>query len=45
MATGNERVDFDISQDQKTGSRFRKEAMATAGKDFHLFISPWESAA
>src|SRR5882724_10470473 len=36
---------FDISHDQKYRIPFIKEAMGTAGKDFHLFISPWSPPA
>ncbi|HSY17945.1 MAG TPA: glycoside hydrolase family 30 protein [Candidatus Acidoferrales bacterium] len=36
---------FDISHDKKYRIPFIKEAMAIAGKDFHLFISPWSPPA
>ncbi|HEV2693936.1 MAG TPA: glycoside hydrolase family 30 protein [Verrucomicrobiae bacterium] len=36
---------FDISHDEKYRIPFIKEALATAGKDFHLFVSPWSPPA
>jgi glucosylceramidase len=36
---------FDIAHDEKCRIPFIKEAMATAGNDFHLFISPWSPPA
>jgi glucosylceramidase len=36
---------FDISHDQKYRIPFIKEAMAAAGKDFSLFVSPWSPPA
>ncbi len=36
---------FDISHDRKYRIPFIKAAMATAGKDFSLFISPWSPPA
>lgn len=36
---------FDISHDRKYRIPFIKEALATAGKDFTLFVSPWSPPA
>lgn len=36
---------FDIAHDRKFRIPFIKEALATAGKDFRLFISPWSPPA
>ena len=36
---------FDIARDRKYRIPFIKEALATAGKDFTLFVSPWSPPA
>jgi glucosylceramidase len=40
-----ELTSFDIAHDQKYRIPFIKEALATAGKDFTLFVSPWSPPA
>ena len=45
MEGDRELKSFDISHDQRFRIPFIKEALAMAGKNFHLFISPWSPPA